>query len=47
MRIASNSSELIDAVRERCGIEIELISSEQEARCPTSPMTSRKEGGSR
>jgi exopolyphosphatase / guanosine-5'-triphosphate,3'-diphosphate pyrophosphatase len=32
MRIADNSAELIDAVRERCGVGIEVISGEKEAR---------------
>jgi exopolyphosphatase/guanosine-5'-triphosphate,3'-diphosphate pyrophosphatase len=32
MRIAKNSAELIDAVRNRCGVEIEVISGEEEAR---------------
>jgi exopolyphosphatase/guanosine-5'-triphosphate,3'-diphosphate pyrophosphatase len=32
MRIAPNSTELIDAVRERCGVEIEVIGGEEEAR---------------
>jgi exopolyphosphatase / guanosine-5'-triphosphate,3'-diphosphate pyrophosphatase len=32
MRIAKNSDELIDAVRERCGVGIEVISGEEEAR---------------
>ena len=32
MRIAKNSQELIDAVRERCGVGIEVISGEEEAR---------------
>ncbi|HEX4520811.1 MAG TPA: hypothetical protein VH063_14615 [Gaiellaceae bacterium] len=32
MRIASNTGELVDAVRERCGIEIEVIPGEEEAR---------------
>ena len=32
MRTASNSSELIDAVRERTGVEIEVIPGEEEAR---------------
>jgi exopolyphosphatase/guanosine-5'-triphosphate,3'-diphosphate pyrophosphatase len=32
MRIASNSSELIDTVRERTGVEIEVIPGEEEAR---------------
>jgi len=32
MRIARNSSELVDAVRERCGVGIEVIAGEEEAR---------------
>ena len=32
MRIASNTGELVDAVRERCGVEIEVIPGEEEAR---------------
>jgi exopolyphosphatase / guanosine-5'-triphosphate,3'-diphosphate pyrophosphatase len=32
MRIAKNPAELIDAVRDRCGVEIEVISGEDEAR---------------
>jgi exopolyphosphatase/guanosine-5'-triphosphate,3'-diphosphate pyrophosphatase len=32
MRLASNSAELIAAVRERCGVGIEVISGEEEAR---------------
>jgi exopolyphosphatase/guanosine-5'-triphosphate,3'-diphosphate pyrophosphatase len=32
MRIAKNSAELVDAVRDRCGVEIEVISGEEEAR---------------
>ena len=32
MRIAGNSEELIDAVQERCGVGIEVISGEEEAR---------------
>ncbi len=32
MRIAKNSAELVDAVRERCSVEIEVISGEEEAR---------------
>jgi exopolyphosphatase / guanosine-5'-triphosphate,3'-diphosphate pyrophosphatase len=32
MRIAANSGELIEAVRRRCGVEIEVISGEEEAR---------------
>jgi exopolyphosphatase / guanosine-5'-triphosphate,3'-diphosphate pyrophosphatase len=32
MRIAGNSSLLVDAVRERCGVDVEVISGEEEAR---------------
>jgi exopolyphosphatase/guanosine-5'-triphosphate,3'-diphosphate pyrophosphatase len=32
MRIAPNSAELIDAVRDRCGVEIEVIPGDEEAR---------------
>jgi exopolyphosphatase/guanosine-5'-triphosphate,3'-diphosphate pyrophosphatase len=32
MRIASNAGELVEAVRERCGVGVEVISGEQEAR---------------
>jgi exopolyphosphatase / guanosine-5'-triphosphate,3'-diphosphate pyrophosphatase len=32
MRIAANAGELVDAVRERCGVEIEVIPGEEEAR---------------
>lgn len=32
MRLASNSAELVEAVRERCGVGIEVISGEEEAR---------------
>ena len=32
MRLAENSAELVDAVRERCGVGIEVISGEAEAR---------------
>jgi exopolyphosphatase / guanosine-5'-triphosphate,3'-diphosphate pyrophosphatase len=32
MRIAENSAELVEAVRERCGVGIEVISGEEEAR---------------
>ena len=32
MRIASNADELVDAVRERCGVEVEVIPGEEEAR---------------
>ena len=32
MRIADNSAELVEAVRDRCGVDIEVISGEEEAR---------------
>ena len=32
MRIAPNATELVDAVRERCGVEVEVIDGEEEAR---------------
>jgi exopolyphosphatase/guanosine-5'-triphosphate,3'-diphosphate pyrophosphatase len=32
MRIADNPAELVDAVRDRCGVDIEVISGEEEAR---------------
>jgi len=32
MRIAANAAELVDAVRERCGVQIEVIPGEEEAR---------------
>src|SRR6516162_8020877 len=32
MRLAANSGELIDKVKKRCGVEIEVISGEEEAR---------------
>ena len=32
LRIAPNASELVDLVRDRCGVEIEVISGEEEAR---------------
>jgi exopolyphosphatase/guanosine-5'-triphosphate,3'-diphosphate pyrophosphatase len=32
MRIASNSEELVDAVQERCGVGVEVISGDEEAR---------------
>jgi exopolyphosphatase/guanosine-5'-triphosphate,3'-diphosphate pyrophosphatase len=32
MRMAPNSSELVDAVRQRCGVEVEVIGGEEEAR---------------
>ena len=37
MRIASNADEFVDAVRARTGVEIEVISGEEEAGSPTSP----------
>jgi exopolyphosphatase/guanosine-5'-triphosphate,3'-diphosphate pyrophosphatase len=45
MRLASNSAELIDAVRERCGVGIEVISSEEEARLAYLAATSELEVG--
>jgi exopolyphosphatase/guanosine-5'-triphosphate,3'-diphosphate pyrophosphatase len=32
MRMAPNSTELVDAVRQRCGVEVEVIGGEEEAR---------------
>jgi exopolyphosphatase/guanosine-5'-triphosphate,3'-diphosphate pyrophosphatase len=32
MRMAPNSAELVDAVRQRCGVEVEVIDGEEEAR---------------
>jgi exopolyphosphatase/guanosine-5'-triphosphate,3'-diphosphate pyrophosphatase len=46
MRIAGNSAELIDAVRERCGVGIEVISGEEEARLAYVAATSELEVGS-
>jgi exopolyphosphatase/guanosine-5'-triphosphate,3'-diphosphate pyrophosphatase len=40
MRIADNSAELIDLVRERCGVGIEVISGEEEARLAYAGATS-------
>jgi exopolyphosphatase / guanosine-5'-triphosphate,3'-diphosphate pyrophosphatase len=45
MRIAENSAELIDAVRERCGVGIEVISGEEEARLAYLAATSELEVG--
>jgi exopolyphosphatase / guanosine-5'-triphosphate,3'-diphosphate pyrophosphatase len=45
MRIASNSSALIDAVQERCGVGIEVISGEQEARLAYLAATSELDVG--
>ena len=45
MRLASNSAELIDAVRERCGVGIEVISGEEEARLAYLAATSELEVG--
>jgi exopolyphosphatase/guanosine-5'-triphosphate,3'-diphosphate pyrophosphatase len=43
MRIAKNSAELIDLVRERCGVAIEVISGEEEARLAYIAATSELE----
>jgi len=45
MRIARNSAELIDAVRERCGVGIEVISGEEEARLAYVAATSELDVG--
>jgi len=45
MRIAENSAELIDAVRERCGVGIEVISGEEEARLAYVAATSELDVG--
>jgi exopolyphosphatase/guanosine-5'-triphosphate,3'-diphosphate pyrophosphatase len=45
MRIADNSDELIDAVRERCGVGIEVISGEEEARLAYVAATSELDVG--
>jgi exopolyphosphatase/guanosine-5'-triphosphate,3'-diphosphate pyrophosphatase len=45
MRLASNSAELIAAVRERCGVGIEVISGEEEARLAYLAATSELEVG--
>jgi exopolyphosphatase/guanosine-5'-triphosphate,3'-diphosphate pyrophosphatase len=46
MRIADNAAELIDAVRERCGVGIEVISGEEEARLAYVAATSELDVGS-
>jgi exopolyphosphatase/guanosine-5'-triphosphate,3'-diphosphate pyrophosphatase len=43
MRIAGNSAELVEAVRERCGVGIEVISGEEEARLAYVAATSELE----
>jgi exopolyphosphatase/guanosine-5'-triphosphate,3'-diphosphate pyrophosphatase len=45
MRIAENSEELVEAVRERCGVGIEVISGEEEARLAYLAATSELEVG--
>jgi exopolyphosphatase/guanosine-5'-triphosphate,3'-diphosphate pyrophosphatase len=45
MRLAANSAELIAAVRERCGVGIEVISGEEEARLAYLAATSELEVG--
>jgi exopolyphosphatase/guanosine-5'-triphosphate,3'-diphosphate pyrophosphatase len=45
MRIADNSAELIDAVRDRCGVGIEVISGEEEARLAYRAATSELDVG--
>ena len=45
MRRAENSAELVDAVRERCGVGIEVISGEEEARLAYLAATSELEVG--
>jgi exopolyphosphatase/guanosine-5'-triphosphate,3'-diphosphate pyrophosphatase len=45
MRTADNSAELIDAVRERCGVGIEVISGEEEARLAYVAATSELDVG--
>jgi exopolyphosphatase/guanosine-5'-triphosphate,3'-diphosphate pyrophosphatase len=45
MRIAGNAEELVEAVRERCGVGIEVISGEQEARLAYVAATSELEVG--
>jgi exopolyphosphatase/guanosine-5'-triphosphate,3'-diphosphate pyrophosphatase len=45
MRIADNSAELVDAVRERCGVDIEVISGDEEARLAYVAATSDLEVG--
>src|SRR5262249_13762162 len=45
MRIASNSDELVNAVEERCGVRIEVISGEDEARLAYLAATSELDVG--
>jgi exopolyphosphatase/guanosine-5'-triphosphate,3'-diphosphate pyrophosphatase len=45
MRIASNPEELVDAVQERCGVGIEVISGEEEARLAYRAATSELDLG--
>jgi exopolyphosphatase/guanosine-5'-triphosphate,3'-diphosphate pyrophosphatase len=45
MRIASNAEELVDAVRDRCGVGVEVISGEQEARLAYLAATSELDVG--
>jgi exopolyphosphatase/guanosine-5'-triphosphate,3'-diphosphate pyrophosphatase len=45
MRLAENSAELVEAVRERCGVGIEVISGEEEARLAYLAATSELDGG--
>jgi exopolyphosphatase / guanosine-5'-triphosphate,3'-diphosphate pyrophosphatase len=45
MRLAENAAELIDAVRERCGVGIEVISGEEEGRLAYRAATSELEAG--
>jgi exopolyphosphatase/guanosine-5'-triphosphate,3'-diphosphate pyrophosphatase len=45
MRIAGNASDLVDAVQERCGVGVEVISGEQEARLAYLAATSELDVG--
>ncbi|MFL5942503.1 MAG: Ppx/GppA family phosphatase [Gaiellaceae bacterium] len=45
MRIAANSAELVDAVRERCGVGIEVIPGEEEARLAYAAATAELDVG--
>jgi len=45
MRLANNSAELVEAVRERCGVGIEVISGEEEARLAYVAATSELDVG--
>jgi exopolyphosphatase / guanosine-5'-triphosphate,3'-diphosphate pyrophosphatase len=45
MRIAANSAELVDAVRERCGVGIEVISGDEEARLAYAAATAELDTG--